>query len=146
MKISKIENQQTFGIRCINSKSWKPELLKSFEKSKLVQEIDAKYPNASANYFFFKQNDLANDEDIWTTLLDLTLTPQKIWHYHLDSHSIDVPDKYLSEKINKLSLSDLESEIEQQAKNGTVSHKVKISIKKEKPVIEFIKKIFGKNN
>ena len=146
MKISKINNQQTFGIKCVNSAKWNPELLKKFEKSKLVSEIDATYPEASANYFLFKQNDLVNDENVWTLLFDLVLTPKKIWHYHLDSHFADVPDKYLADRINKLSLKDVENEIQKQASDGITRHQIKFTGEKENPIKEFFKRIFRKNS
>ena len=136
MKITKIENRQTFGIRCINPKSWNSEFLKNFEKSKLVKEIDAKYPNASANYFSFKQNDMVNDEDVWTTLFDIILTPNKIWHYHLDSHNFNVPNQHLQEQIDKMGVSDLEVEIGKQAKTGVVPYRVKMTIQKTNPIKE----------
>ena len=78
MYVQKINNSQSFGIKCIKSDSWNKEVLQKLQHSKLVKEIDEKYPNASANYFFFKQNDIANDEDIWTTLFDITLKPDRM--------------------------------------------------------------------
>jgi hypothetical protein len=146
MKVGNINNSTTFGVRIIGKK-WNPAIIRTLEDSNILKEIDAKYPNASVNYFHFKHNDMANDEDIWTTLFDINLNPKRIWHYRLDSHTKTVPDKNLVEKLRNLSLNDLESEIEKQIKEGTTLYfETKVTIAKKNPIKEFFSKIFGKKN
>jgi len=146
MKVRNINNSTTFGIRMVG-KNWNPTVKKLLEESNLAKEIDEKYPDAHANYFHFKHSDLVNDENIWTTLFDITLNPKKIWHYRLDSHTQTVPDKHLNENLSSLSINDLETEIEKQSKEGVKTYIVKdISIAKKNPIKEFFSKIFGKKN
>jgi hypothetical protein len=148
MKVQKIDNSQSFGIKCIKSSAWNKEILQKLQNSKLAQEIDAKYPNASANYFFFKQNDIANDEDIWTTLFDITLKPDRIWHYRLDSHTETVPNKYLGNKLETANLKEIENEIIEQKKDGswtTPLNDIHIKRKKTNPIKEIFNKLFHIN-
>ena len=148
MEIAKLNNQPNFGVRCINTKSWNKDVLQKFEQSQLVQEIDAKYPNASSNYFFFKQNDIANDENIWTTLFDIILKPDKIWHFRLDSHIKEVPDIYLGRKLETASLKDIENEIiEQKINNNWTTPMNIMQVTKEEinPIKRFFNKLFHKD-
>ena len=57
MKVYSVNNvnNTNFGIKCIKSERWNKETYKTLINSNLVKDIDKKYPNASANYFYSKK-------------------------------------------------------------------------------------------
>lgn len=50
MKVQQINNQKSFGIRYVNSRTWDPIVRDTVHKSNLVKEINKKYPNAKVEF------------------------------------------------------------------------------------------------
>ena len=141
MNIDKVSSIN-FGIKCIKPETWDKEVYAALLKSPLTKEIDKKYPNASASYFLYKENDLVNDEQIYTLLFDLNLTKQKIWNYWLNSHTKDSLPKTLSKELSDLTLEKVETDIIK----GINKHRpIKIDIEQaeKNPIKRFFKKFFN---
>lgn len=116
MKIDSCSLPITFKMNCIKPESWNKEVLKVFEQSNIVKEIDKKYPKASANYFFFEHYKESAEKDIPQTILrtllfDINLAPKKIWHCRFDSDTKEGPIQKLINEINSYSLANIESDI-----------------------------------
>lgn len=138
MRVQNVNNQPNFGIKYVNPKAWNPNVLKTFEKSNLLKEINSKYPNAEARYFHMKDMDMMLDsDDTYTTLFDIILNKEKIFRWNLSSHSKNVPDNHLVEALNKLTLKEVEDKSVQK-----LSPLAQISITVEKPNI--FKRIYNK--
>ena len=63
MYISKIDYAPNFGVNFINKANCNKRFLDAFENSKLVKEIDKKYPEAVAKYIKVAEGDMA-DADV----------------------------------------------------------------------------------
>ena len=143
MKIHNVNsvNNTSFGLKCIKPERWNKEAYNTLINSNLVKEIDKKYPNASANYFLFRKEDIVNDEPIYTLLFDLNLGKNKIWHFWLDSHNELALPKELTNRLKKLTLEKVESDINK----GTLKYKpIEINIEpvEKNPIKRFLKKWF----
>ena len=106
----------TFKMNYVKPESWNKEVLKALKNSTLVKEIEFKYPEASANYFFFKhhpdQSDKNSIEKILSTILfDIKLDKGKIWHYQVDGKSENNINKQLINDIGNIMLTDVEQDI-----------------------------------
>ena len=110
MKVQSVNNEPNFGIKCINKKAWNPKVLEAFENSKLIKEIDAKYPNASAYYNKINEAefDMVNCEDIYTTIFDILLDSGKKFYWNLSSYSKNIPDEHLINDLQTLTLEKVE--------------------------------------
>ena len=142
--INQNNNRTNFGINILNKPKWNQGVLKALEKSDLVKEIDAKYPDATAHYS--KQNltgmDLANDEPDFLASLAIQLTKGKVATLNINSHTSAGADNALKRYINAVSL----EKIEQKAKDKVEMPKYSVEIhteKKQNPVARFFSKIFG---
>ena len=140
MKVNNVSNT-SFGIKCIKPEKWNKEVYETLVNSTLAKEIDKKYPKASANYFLYKENDMTNDEDIYTLLFNINLAKDKIWHFWLNSHNETALPQRLSEKLRQLTVEKLESEV---ADKSRCCYPIKIDIKlvEKNPIKRFFKKIF----
>ena len=142
MKIQNVNRINTgFGLKCIKPERWNQEAYNTLINSNLVKEIDKKYPNASANYFLFKNEVWVNNEPIYTLLFDLNLEKNKIWHFWLDSHNELALPKHLTNRLKELTLEKVESEIN----NGTTKYKpieLDINPVETNPIKRFFKKYF----
>ena len=105
MKVQPINNQQAFGMKFVNKKALNKELQRTIKSSELRKEIDKKYPNAEAYYGKFEDW----ESETYTSVLSISLTPQKIFRMNLSSHQKEVPDNYLRDKWNGLTLSEIEN-------------------------------------
>ena len=138
MKIDNVNNT-TFGIRCIKPESWDKKVYNTLINSKVSKVIDKKYPNASANYFLFKDNDTDNVKPFYTLLFDLNLTKGKIWHFWIKSPLQDILPETLSKNLKDLTIEKIEADISNSLKNSNI---VTIDMKpaKENPIKKFFKK------
>ena len=147
MRIQSMEcknNNPNFGINYANKSLWNQGVLKAFEKSNLVKEIDCKYPEARVHYS--KQNitgmDLGNDEPDYLASLIIQLAKGKIATLNINSHSSAGADNALKRYINAASL----EEVEKRAKDRVEMPKYSVEInpvKKQNPIARFFSKIFG---
>ena len=142
--INQNNNKPNFGINILNKPKWNQGVLKALEKSDLVKEIDAKYPEATAHYS--KQNltgmDLTNDEPDYLASLAIQLTKGKIATLNINSHTSEGADNALKRYVSAVSL----EQIEQNAKAKVEMPKYSVEInpvKKQNPVKRFFSKIFG---
>lgn len=110
MKIDSI-NRTNFGIKCLRTEKWDKEVYDTLMKSALVKEIDAKYPDASASYFLYKENNVVNQNSQYKLLFDLNLTKNKIWNCWLKGNNEKILPKILLKKLQKLTLSETETNL-----------------------------------
>ena len=110
MKIDSI-NRTNFGIKCLRTEKWDKEVYDTLMKSALVKEIDAKYPDASASYFLYKENNVVNQNSQYKLLFDLNLTKNKIWNCWLNGNNEKILPKILLKKLQKLTLSETETNL-----------------------------------
>lgn len=142
MYVSKIDNQPNFGLTYINKSTWNKDILKTLEKSKLVKDIDKKYPVAYASYTKIREENPFNGEPNFHLSFILKLAKNKIWNFNIDSHS--------SEGVNKALISELKNkkleEIEKEAKPTIQSLRETIEIKNKEegnPITRFFKRLFN---
>ena len=144
MQIDKIQNvnQTSFGIKYKNKKAWDKGVLKAFEESKIFRDINKKYPDAEVRYTKISGEDsIGNSEIIHTLLMDIKLAENKIFRWHLSSHSEKFPEQHLKYELKTLDLKDVEEgAAEALAPISTVSINYK-----QNPIKAFFQKIFHKS-
>ena len=141
MRVEKYNNSQSFGIRYTNKGSWNAKILKTFENSKLLKEIDNKYSQAQVTYYKLNNaQDFANDERVSTLSMIIKLAENKIYHWNLSSHNQNIPEKYIEQALNELTLED----VEKQAMPALKPLEAITVIKKSNPIIRFFKNLFNK--
>lgn len=138
-------NKVNFGINVINKPSWNVGVLKALEKSQVVKDIDAKYPNARVRYANQKMNgfDLVNDEPDYLGSLVFDLEKGKISTFNINSHTSAGADNALKRYLHAVSL----EEIEKRAKDKVEVPKYTMeihSVKRENPIIKFFSKLWEK--
>lgn len=109
MRINKIENQPSFGIKCLNADKLDKKVIKTFKQSALVKKIDEKYPDALI--MFTKQDSIDFfGKEIGYNNLDtyVSLSPDKNFNLHLSDKKRGVVEKKFLEFIRKTSLEELE--------------------------------------
>ena len=107
MNIPKLshQNEPNFGIKYLNKPQWDKKVLRTFEKSNLLESIDKKYSFASIKYDKFYEF----ESDTHTLAVVLKLTKEKLFRWTLSSHNKDVPKEHLINFINTTSLEEIES-------------------------------------
>ena len=110
MNISRVDNQPNFGIRYINKKMWNRKFAKSFEQLDLTKQIDEKYPKASASYRKIAETDIDIPKPNFHLDFRISLNKNKTWNVSFDDKSSAKTDKALLEKLNNITLSDIEKE------------------------------------
>ena len=111
MQINKIQNtnQTHFGIKYINKRAWNKDVLKAFEESKLLKDINEKYPDAEIRYKKMSGKDsIWNTEIINTLLINIKLAKNKFLSWSLSSNTEILPEKLLKYELKTLNLKDLE--------------------------------------
>ena len=111
MQINKIQNtnQTHFGIKYINKRAWNKDVLKAFEESKLLKDINEKYPDAEIRYKKMSSKDsIWNTEIINTLLINIKLAKNKFLSWSLSSNTEILPEKLLKYELKTLNLKDLE--------------------------------------
>ena len=141
MYVSKIDNQPSFGLTYINKKSWNKDLLKTLEKSKLVKEIDKKYPVAYASYTKIREENAFNGEPNFHLSFILKLAKDKIWNFNIDSHSSEGTNKALIAELKSKRLEDVEKEAKPTIE--TLRERIDIKYDKSNPITRFFKKLFN---
>lgn len=141
MRVNKVQNNNvSFGIKYVNKASWNPDVLKAFENSKLLKEIDQKYREASVRCVkLSSEESLINSDMIHTLFFDIRLTKDKIYKWDLSSHQEFAPENELVRTIKSLSLKN----IEQEAINDS---KPLIKPKEKRwnnPIVAFFSKLFS---
>jgi len=142
MEINKVQNhnQTNFGIKYINKQTWNKDVLKAFEKSKILKEINDNYPKANVKMLKISgEESIANAEILHTLIMDIELTKNKLFRWHLSSHAENVPEKNLIKDLETLTLNQVEeSSVEK------LSPVLSISINyKQNPIKAFLQKIFS---
>ena len=145
MEVKSVNSNPNFGIKYVNKMAWNLNVIEAFEKSKLLKEIDAKYPNASTFYNKFNQADwdIVNGEDVYTVFFDIMLAPAKRFCLNLSSHNWDAPDKHLIKALNTLTLKDVEREAV--ADHKPISAIEIMLVKKSNIFQRFFNRLFGAN-
>ena len=141
MYVSKIDNQPSFGLTYINKKSWNKDILRTLEKSKLVKEIDKKYPVAYASYTKIREENAFNDEPNFHLSFILKLAKDKIWNFNIDSHSSEGTNKALIAELKSKRLEDVEKEAKPTIE--TLRERIDIKYDKSNPITRFFKKLFN---
>lgn len=144
MQTNKIQNvnQTNFGIKYKNKKSWNKGVLKAFEESKIFRDINAKYPNAEVRYTKISgEESIANSDIIHTLIMDIKLAKNKIYRWHLSSHSEMFPEQHLKYELKTLKLKDIE---ESAVEALTPLSALNINYK-QNPIKTFFQKIFHKS-
>lgn len=143
MKINNIQNtnQTSFGIKYANKKAWDKKVLAAFENSKILQDINEKYPKAEVRYTKISgEESIANSEIIHTLLMDIKLAENKFFRWHLSSHNETFPEQHLKYELKTLKLKDVE-----EGAAETLTPIMTIDVKyKQNPVKAFFQKIFHK--
>ncbi len=100
------QNSPSFGIKYVEPRKWNPDILDTLMKSKLVKQVDCKYPNAEVNYeHFFGHNllfTLTKDMEPLTlsSLFGLDAMIKEINSTSLEKMLLD-HNKYLNEQAAK---------------------------------------------
>ena len=112
LQVQIVDNQPNFGIKYVNKNIWNSKVLETFENSKLLKEINAKYPNAQALYYnkTIKDRGMFSSKNIYTTFFDIILEPYKKFRWSLASYKDYIPDKLLIDELQILSLKRVEKE------------------------------------
>ena len=109
MRINKIDNQPSFGIRYQNITDWNPKTLNAFKKSKLLKDIDKKYPDACVSYFKQNSIDFFGEEVGYNTLSAFFhLDKNKISKWEAIDKKRGVVEEKFVEFLKKASIEDLE--------------------------------------
>ena len=104
MQVNKVDNNVSFGIKIPNRKAWDNNVLKAFENSDLVKQIDKKYPKATASYNkFFDWED-----ETYTVVSQLNLKKDKNFRWTLSSHSESFPDDQFVKFLKSTNLEEVE--------------------------------------
>ena len=145
MQINKIQqnNQPNFGIKFVNKNAWNKEVLKVFEGSKLLKDIDAKYPKAELHYIKMSgEESMINDELIHTLIMDIKLAKDKLYRWTLSSHKEYAPEKELIKDVPNMTLKEIENSSVEKLMPLTT---IEVFTKKQNPIKEFFKKLFFLN-
>lgn len=128
MQVRTADNQPAFGIKYVDKNLWNPKILEAFEKSNLLKEIDAKYPQAEVRYYKRSMTDssVRKPKNIYTTILDIILEPYKNYRWNIASYQEYIPDKFLMESLQKLSLKTVEKESVRELTPVLISEKAEI--------------------
>ena len=109
MQINSINNNQpNFGIKYVNKSAWNREVLRTFENSTLLKEIDKKFPEATVAYsksYKFKPN---NYDKIHTLMINFQLAEGYGYKWTLSSSKEEEPDKMFQKFVNEKKLDSLE--------------------------------------
>lgn len=139
MKIEQINNQPSFGIKYLNKSAWNPTVLKTFENSKLLKNIDKKYPSATVTYKKIYEEDIFGSEPTHTLVAVFNLAKNMIYRWSLSSYRKDIPEKNFIDFINSTTLSEIEFKAVPE-----LSAMTQIEINKRKTVKNFFEDIFRK--
>ena len=139
MKVSEISNQPSFGIKYLNKQSWNPKVLKTFENSALLQNLDKKYPNASVVYNKFYEEDAFGFEPMHTLVAVFKLAKNQVFRWTLSSHRSEVPEEEFMKFIKETTLADVENKSVTELTPLTT-----LEVKKVSKMKEFFNKIFKK--
>lgn len=158
MEVNRISNQQpTFGMKYVKPRTWEPSILETLMDSKLVKEIDVKYPKAEAMY----ENTYHLDRRLETLDyfgLRIKLAKDKVVTlFDCFGSDEDFIGRFYNceQKINNTTLDDLENIYqedqriksyfeEQKEKNNRIFSRVEAeNAKARTPFQNFICKIFG---
>lgn len=140
MQIQKTDNnkQPSFQMRCVFRKHWNPEILRTFEDSKLVKELDKYFPDAKAYY-----DSYINDQRVYCPSILVNLDKDRFFKISADKKYIGNPDfdfsatnKQLAERINNATLEQVHSAL----------IKGKVSLKKTEQVIKKAEEFNHKTN
>lgn len=104
MQVNRVDNNVSFGIKIPNRKAWDKNVLKAFENSDLVKQIDKKYPKATASYDkFFDWED-----ETYTVVSQINLKNDKNFRWTLSSHSESFPDNQFVKFLKSTNLEEVE--------------------------------------
>ena len=104
MQVNRVDNNVSFGIKIPNKNNWNKNALAALENSKLVKQIDKKYPDAVASYDkFFDWED-----ETYTVVSQLKLNKDKSFRWTLSSHSESFPDNQFVKFIKSADLKEVE--------------------------------------
>ena len=156
MQVNRINNQQpSFGMKYVKPREWNPEVLKTLMDSKLVKEIDAKYPKAKA---VWEESYDADSKLMTYNKLNIALAKDKVVEFFYRNK---LDDNYYSsnldcaKKIKNSTLNDLEQMYDQdqryiqadameEEKNERIYARAETeNAKIRSPFQNFICKIFG---
>ena len=104
MQVNKVDNNVSFGIKISNRAGWNKGVLAAFENSKLVKQIDKKYPDAVASYNKF----FDWDDETYTVVSQLKLNKDKNFRWTLSSHSESFPDNQFVKFLKSTNLEEVE--------------------------------------
>ena len=109
--INNTNNNLSFGIRYNNKAAWNKEILSYIEKSKLVSDVDKKYPDAILTYIKKDLTDVdsINCEPNYLASLVIKLAKNKVSTYSINSHTTEGADKALLSYIRNLTIEDVEN-------------------------------------
>ena len=109
--INNTNNNLNFGVLYRNKTVWNKEILSALEKSKLVRDIDKKYPEAILTYLKRDLTDMdpVNCESNYLASLVIKLAKDKVSTYSMNSHTSVGADKALLRHIQNLKLEDVEN-------------------------------------
>ena len=110
MKVSPTDNQLNFKINYQNKKAWDAKLLKAFDNSNLVKQINKKYPEAEVvanempkQKLFDERNDIIHAVDIV-----ISLTKDKLFRWRYGSYNPQEPSKYFLYELDNMTLENIE--------------------------------------
>ena len=112
MRVSKIENQPSFGIKCFGADKLDKKVLKTFKQSALVKNIDKKYPEATV--LFVKQDsiDFFGKEVGYNNLyVFINLKDSKNFDLHISDKKKGVVEEKFIDFIRKTTIEDIEQKL-----------------------------------
>ena len=112
MKIDKTNQQQykpTFQMKYMFKKYWQPDILKALEESKLVKDIDKRYPDARAYFDSYVTDQRVNNTSVIIKLDKKTTFKISALRKYINNPKEDFPaiDKFLIERIKNASFQDV---------------------------------------
>ena len=139
MKVSEVSNQPSFGIKYLNKQAWNPKVLKTFENSTLLQNLDKKYPNASVVYNKFYEEDAFGFDPTHTLAAVFKLAKNQVFRWTLSSHNSEVPEEEFIKFIKGTNIADIENKSVTELAPLTT-----LEVKKVSKTRDFFNKIFKK--
>ena len=115
MQVQRIQNNNyntNFGLRILTKNEWNPKVLNALQDSKLLKEIDAKYPKATTYCDYIGPEDLItlSDENKHISWFSLWLDNKKKFVWAIIGNNPSESEEHLAKSLKTLTLSEVEQD------------------------------------
>ena len=115
MQVQRVQNNNyntNFGLRIRTKNEWNPKILNALQDSKLLKEIDAKYPKATTYCDYIGPKDLItlSDENKHISWFSLWLDNKKKFVWAIIGNNPSESEEHLAKSLKTLTLSEVEQD------------------------------------